>query len=299
MACDGSGDPAPAPTGVTADYSVAGGTAKFIVRNHTTTAVADWSIVFTLPSGVTVSNGQNGTVSQNGTQVTVTPAHYNKSVAAGGSTEPYSPTFSISSNVEPVTCRINNANCNGSADTPPSAPTGLASPSKTTRTVTLQWNASTAGSLPVAGYDVYNGSTLATSSTTTSTIVTGLNPNTTYSFTVRAKDTKGNPECSQHGVERHDQQPGERHDTADAPGNLRATAKDAGSVTLAWNASTDNSGVANYDVYEGATVKMTVTGTTAVVSGLSPSTQLHVHRPGPRHLRQRVRAEQRADRAHR
>ena len=135
------------------------------MRNHTTAAVTDWSITLTLPNGVTVGNGQNGTVSQNGNQVTVTPVHYNKTVAAGGSTEPYSPTFSISQNVDPVTCRINNANCDGSADTPPSAPTGLASPTRTTRTVSLQWNASTAGSLPIAGYEVYHGSTLATSST--------------------------------------------------------------------------------------------------------------------------------------
>ncbi|NKE55819.1 chitinase [Lentzea sp. PSKA42] len=272
MACDGSGDPAPAPTGLTADYSVAGGTAKFIVRNHTTAAVNDWSIIFTLPNGVTVSNGQNGTVSQSGNQVTVTPAYYNKTVAAGGSTEPYSPTFSISSNVDPVTCRINNANCDGSADTPPSAPTGLASPTKTTRTVTLQWNASTPGSLPIAGYDVYNGSALAGSSTTTSTIITGLNPNTAYSFTVRAKDTKGTQSTPSPALSVTTNNPADDTTPPTAPGNLRATAKDAGSITLAWNASTDNRGVANYDVHVGTTVKMTVSGTTATVTGLAPST---------------------------
>ncbi|WP_232836533.1 glycosyl hydrolase family 18 protein [Lentzea terrae] len=271
MACDGSGDPAPAPTGVTADYSVANNTAKFIVRNHTTAAISDWSIVFTLPNGVTVSNGQNGTVSQSGNQVTVTPAHYNKSVAAGGSTEPYSPTFSISAGVEPVTCRINNANCSGAPDTPPSAPTGLAAPTKTTRTVTLQWNASTAGSLPIAGYDVYNGSTLATTSTTTSAIVTGLNPNTAYSFTVRAKDTKGTQSTPSAALSVTTNNPADDTTPPTAPGNLRATTKDAGSITLAWNASTDNRGVANYDVYVGTTVKMTVSGTTATVTGLAPS----------------------------
>jgi chitinase len=233
MACDGSGDPAPTPTVLTADYSVAGGTAKFIVRNHTTAAVNDWSITFTLPNGVTVSNGQNGTVSQSGNQVTVTPAFYNKTVAAGGSTEPYSPTFSISSNADPVTCRINNTNCDGSADTPPSAPTGLTAPTKTTRTVTLQWNASAAGSLPIAGYEVYNGSSLATSSTTTSAIVTGLNPNTAYSFTVRAKDTKGTPSAPSSALSVTTNNPADDTTPPTAPGNLRATAKDAGSITLA------------------------------------------------------------------
>ncbi|WP_090046865.1 glycosyl hydrolase family 18 protein [Lentzea fradiae] len=272
MACDGTGDPAPKPTGLTADYSVSGGTAKFVVRNHTTTAVTDWSISFTLPSGVTVGNAQNGTVTQNGNQVTVTPAHYNKTVAAGGSTEPYSPAFSISSNAEPVTCRINNANCDGSADTPPSAPTDLVSPTKTTRTVTLQWNASTAGSLPIVGYDVYNGSTLAGSSTTTSAIITGLSPNTAYSFTVRAKDSKGTQSAPSTAVTVTTNNPADDTTPPSTPTNLRVTAKDAGSISLAWNASTDNRGVANYDVYVGSDVKQTVSGTTAVVSGLSPST---------------------------
>ncbi|MDX8049083.1 glycosyl hydrolase family 18 protein [Lentzea sp. BCCO 10_0798] len=272
MACDGSGTAPPAPTGLTAEYSVAGGAAKFVVRNHSAVAVSDWSISFTLPNGVTVSNGQNGTISQNGNQVTVAPAHYNKTINAGGTTEPYSPAFSISQNVDPVTCRINNANCDGSADTPPSAPTGLAAPTKTTRTVSLQWNVSTPGSLPVAGYDVYNGSSLAGSSTTTSTIITGLSPNTAYSFTVRAKDTKGTQSAPSSALSVTTNNPANDTTPPTAPGNLRSTAKDAGSITLAWNASTDNSGIANYDVYVGTTVKTTVSGTTAVVSGLSPST---------------------------
>ncbi|SDP83158.1 glycosyl hydrolase family 18 protein [Lentzea jiangxiensis] len=272
MACDGSGTPPPAPTGLTAEYSVAAGAAKFVVRNHGTAAVSDWSLSFTLPNGVTVSNGQHGTISQNGNQVTVTPAHYNKTVNAGASTEPYSPSFSISANADPVTCRINNANCDGSADAPPGVPTGLTSPTKTTRTVTLQWNASTPGSLPIAGYDVYHGSALAGSSTTTSTIITGLAPSTAYSFTVRAKDTKGAQSGPSAALGVTTNNPADDTTPPTAPGTLRATAKDAGSITLAWTASTDDKGVANYDVYVGSAVKQTVSGTTAVVSGLAPST---------------------------
>ncbi|MFD5831530.1 glycosyl hydrolase family 18 protein, partial [Lentzea sp. NPDC060358] len=272
MACDGSGDPAPAPTGLTADYSVASGTAKFVVRNHGTTAVTDWSITFTLPNGVTVGNSQNSTVTQNGNQVTVTPVHYNKTINAGASTEPYSPAFSISSNADPVTCRINNANCDGSADTPPGAPTGLTSPARTTRTVSLRWNAATPGSLPITGYDIYNGTGLAASSATMSTTITGLTPNTAYSFTVRAKDSKGVQGPASTAVAVTTNNPADDTTPPTAPANLRATAKDAGSITLAWNASTDNRGVANYDVYLGSTVKQTVSGTTATVTGLAPST---------------------------
>ncbi|WP_354643805.1 carbohydrate binding domain-containing protein [Kitasatospora camelliae] len=56
------------------------------------------------------------------------------------------------------------------------------------------------------------------------------------------------------------------------PGGLRSTGKSSSTVALAWTASTDNVGVTGYDVYRGGTHVATVTGTTATVSGLSPST---------------------------
>ncbi|MEV1248885.1 carbohydrate-binding protein [Nonomuraea sp. NPDC049750] len=56
------------------------------------------------------------------------------------------------------------------------------------------------------------------------------------------------------------------------PGNLHSTAKTSSSVSLAWDASTDNTGVTGYDVYNGTTLAITVTGTTATVSGLAAAT---------------------------
>ncbi|MGZ7445237.1 glycosyl hydrolase family 18 protein [Paenibacillus sp. TH7-28] len=56
------------------------------------------------------------------------------------------------------------------------------------------------------------------------------------------------------------------------PGNLRATAQSATSVTLAWDASKDNVGVTGYTVAYGA-ASQNVTGTTATVGGLSPNTE--------------------------
>ena len=81
----------------------------------------------------------------------------------------------------------------GTADTQaPTAPTNVTSPSKTTTTVDLSWTAST-DNVGVTGYDVYRGTTLAGSTTGATTFqATGLTPNTTYSFTVRAKDAAGN-----------------------------------------------------------------------------------------------------------
>jgi len=57
-----------------------------------------------------------------------------------------------------------------------------------------------------------------------------------------------------------------------APANLKVTGTTANSVSLAWDASTDNVAVSGYDVYRGDTVAATSTGTTATVSGLNPAT---------------------------
>ena len=56
------------------------------------------------------------------------------------------------------------------------------------------------------------------------------------------------------------------------PANLHSTGSTSSSVSLAWNASTDNVGVTGYDVLQGGTVATTVTGTSATVDGLAAST---------------------------
>ncbi|WP_246090609.1 glycosyl hydrolase family 18 protein [Nonomuraea deserti] len=56
------------------------------------------------------------------------------------------------------------------------------------------------------------------------------------------------------------------------PGNLRTTGVTDRSVSLAWNASTDNVGVTGYEVYRNGTLVATVTGTTHTDTGLSPET---------------------------
>ncbi|MEU8246795.1 glycosyl hydrolase family 18 protein [Nonomuraea sp. NPDC048916] len=56
------------------------------------------------------------------------------------------------------------------------------------------------------------------------------------------------------------------------PGNLRSTGVSSSSVSLAWNASTDNVGVTGYGVYRGGTLVTTVTGTSYTDGGLSANT---------------------------
>lgn len=56
------------------------------------------------------------------------------------------------------------------------------------------------------------------------------------------------------------------------PGNLRATGTTSTSVSLAWDAATDNVGVTGYLVYRGSTLVTTVAGTTYTDTGLTPAT---------------------------
>ncbi|MBF8191258.1 fibronectin type III domain-containing protein [Nonomuraea sp. K274] len=56
------------------------------------------------------------------------------------------------------------------------------------------------------------------------------------------------------------------------PGNVRSTGVTNTSVSLAWNASTDNVAVTGYEIYRGTTLVTTVTGTTHTDTGLNAST---------------------------
>jgi chitinase len=58
------------------------------------------------------------------------------------------------------------------------------------------------------------------------------------------------------------------------PGNLRVTATSSTSVSLAWNAASDNVGVTGYDLFQGTitTPIGTATSTSFTVGGLTPST---------------------------
>ncbi|PRX73182.1 chitodextrinase [Cohnella sp. SGD-V74] len=157
----------------------------------------------------------------------------------------------------------------------PTAPTNLASPSKSNVTVDLSWTAST-DNVGVAGYDVYRGGTLIGSTTganATTFTATGLTPSTSYSFTVKAKDAAGNESAASNTLnvttDAGDTQP------PTAPANLTNTAKTDTSVSLAWTASSDNVGVTGYDVYNGASIAGSTSGagaTTITLTGLSPNT---------------------------
>lgn len=61
------------------------------------------------------------------------------------------------------------------------------------------------------------------------------------------------------------------------PTSLASTSKTATSITLSWNASTDNVGVTGYDVYANSILKTTVSGTSATITGLTASTSYSIY----------------------
>ncbi|MGZ3144910.1 glycoside hydrolase family 9 protein [Lentzea chajnantorensis] len=73
----------------------------------------------------------------------------------------------------------------------PSVPGGLTASGAGSSSVTLGWTAST-DNVGVTGYEVLDGTTVVGSSSTTSLLLTGLTPDTAYSFAVRARDAAGN-----------------------------------------------------------------------------------------------------------
>ncbi|WP_128755399.1 InlB B-repeat-containing protein, partial [Aquimarina sediminis] len=73
----------------------------------------------------------------------------------------------------------------------PSIPTNLASSNVTANSVSLNWNPST-DNVGVTGYDVYQNNSVVATVSSTGYTASGLSPNTTYSFKVKAKDAAGN-----------------------------------------------------------------------------------------------------------
>lgn len=151
----------------------------------------------------------------------------------------------------------------------PTAPT-LSSPSKTTGSISLSWTAST-DNVGVAGYDVYlnNVKNNTSNLTGTSYTVTGLTPNTAYALFVRARDAAGNTAQS------NSLSVTTMADTlAPSTPTLSSPSKTTGSISLSWTVSTDNIGVAGYDVYVNNVKNNTanLTGTSYMVTGLTANT---------------------------
>jgi bacillolysin len=209
---------------------------------------------------VFVNNVKNNTANLTGTSYTVTGLSSNTAYTL----------FIRARDAAGNTAQSNSLSVTTLADTQaPSAPV-LSSPSKTTNSISLSWTVST-DNVGVAGYDVYvnNVKRNATNLTGTTYAVTGLAPQTAYTLFVRARDAVGNTAQS------NTLSVTTLADTlAPTAPILSSPSKTTSRISLSWTASTDNVGVAGYDVYVNSVKHNTsnLSGTSYTVTGLSPNT---------------------------
>ena len=158
-------------------------------------------------------------------------------------------------------------------DTRPPTPPGNPRVSNLTcDTVTFAWDAAT-DDVAVAYYDVYHDGQLMTSVSGT-VLSTGLTvrPGVTWGLYVNARDAAGNVSQASATVPITPPQCQADSEPPTAPTGLTASAGGT-TVTLSWTASSDNVGVAAYDVYRNGTKVASVKDTpTATDTGLTPRT---------------------------
>ncbi|MFI6810755.1 carbohydrate-binding protein [Nonomuraea sp. NPDC050328] len=135
---------------------------------------------------------------------------------------------------------------------------GTATVTSTNNSITLSWGASSG---TVTGYRVYEGSTLKTTVTGTSATISGLGTCESHTYTIKAYNTTGEST----GRDASGTTTGCTTGAPGQPGAATVTSTN-NSISLSWGASSGT--VTGYRVYEGTTLKTTVTGTSATISGL-------------------------------
>src|SRR5437773_10045611 len=152
----------------------------------------------------------------------------------------------------------------------PSTPTGLRALAASSSRINLSWSAAT-DNVGVIRYGVYRDGVRIAYIPGTSYASTGLSAATTYSYTVAAYDAAGNVSAPSAPLSVTTLPPADTT-APTTPTGLAASAVTSTSLTLSWNASIDNIGVAGYAVYRNGTLAASPGGTSASITGLSAST---------------------------
>ncbi|MCX7922711.1 MAG: fibronectin type III domain-containing protein [Clostridia bacterium] len=147
------------------------------------------------------------------------------------------------------------------------APVNLTAASKTMTAVSLTWSPPVVSGIQISGYEVYRDEVKIGTTTETNYIDTNLNPSTTYSYTVKLLDAEGGISVPSSTLSITTEADTE---SPTAPLNLAVAVKRDTSVTLVWEASTDNTGVIGYEIYRNNSKYITVEGTTFKDEGVYP-----------------------------
>ncbi|MGH7158349.1 MAG: fibronectin type III domain-containing protein [Candidatus Saccharimonadales bacterium] len=152
--------------------------------------------------------------------------------------------------------------------TAPSVPLNLVASAVSDTQINLSWDASS-DNIGVTGYKVYRDGVEVGSASSNAYQDTGLNAETTYSYTIKAFDAAGNLSAESAPATATTQAP---PDTAppSVPANVVATAASSTTVDLTWDASSDNVGVAGYKVLRDGVEIANIAATTHQDTGLTP-----------------------------
>lgn len=154
---------------------------------------------------------------------------------------------------------------------PPTVPSNLAATAISSSQIDLMWNPST-DNVGVAGYAVYRNGAQVGTTTGTSYPDTGLQPSTTYSYYVTAFDVAGNMSPASNTATATTQPAVNDTEPPTAPTSLQANAISHREIDLAWSASSDNVGVAGYNVFRNGALVGTTATTSYADKGLDAST---------------------------
>ena len=157
--------------------------------------------------------------------------------------------------------------------TAPSTPTGLAASNITQTGLYLSWNAST-DNVGIVGYDVYRSGVRTASPTGTGADQSGLTCGTSSTFGVAARDAAGNvsqraPLSVSTSACSSTTPPAGDTTSPSTPTGLAVSGATGTSVSLSWNASTDNVGVAGYRIYLNGGYSAAAAQLSATVPGLT------------------------------
>src|SRR5881392_3830045 len=151
----------------------------------------------------------------------------------------------------------------------PSTPAGLTASAASSSRINLSWLAAT-DNVGVIRYSVYRDGVQIASVPGTSYSNTGLSAGTTYSYTVAASDAARNASAQSSAVSATTKAPLDTQ-APSIPTNLAASAITPTTLTLSWNAATDNVAVAGYRVYLNGTLLLSPSSTSAQIIELTPN----------------------------
>ena len=157
--------------------------------------------------------------------------------------------------------------------TPPSIPQNVNASAVSSSEINISWEAST-DNIGVVQYQLYRDSVLITTGTDTSFTDTGLAAATEYAYTVAASDAAGNNSglsdpayATTDSIIEPDTTP------PSIPQNVNASAVSSSEINISWEASTDNIGVVQYQLYRDSVLVATVADTSFTDTGLAAATE--------------------------